>query len=176
MNHIITNIITRLQAETEARENPLTIQEGEIRKLAKTLGPTQNSVIPYSWIKQNSSLHQAHLERSVISSYQGQRYGGGDLHTDLSFWMDMTLHLSSLRGQTYITYGQLLSQIYTSICKKNGKNAVSHKQHYEQIISANISSMVHFVRSLHTITNFPPGIHLHLCRSQGYQMYLHSNH
>lgn len=61
-NHIITNIITRLQAETEARENPLTIQEGEIRKVAKTLGPTQNSVIPYSWIKQTPSLHQAHLK------------------------------------------------------------------------------------------------------------------
>lgn len=41
-NHIITNIITWLQAETEARETPLTIQEGEIRKVAKTLGATQN--------------------------------------------------------------------------------------------------------------------------------------
>ena len=62
-SHIITNIMTRLQVETKARENPLTIQEGEIHKLSKTLGPTLNSVIPYSWIKQNSSLHQTHLER-----------------------------------------------------------------------------------------------------------------
>ena len=62
-NHIITNIITRLQAETNVRENSLTIQEGEVRKLANTLGPTVNSVIPYSWIEQNPSLHQAYLER-----------------------------------------------------------------------------------------------------------------
>ena len=62
-NHIITNIITRLQAETGAKENPLTIQESGVRKLANTVGPTVNSVIPYTRIKQNATLHQAHLQR-----------------------------------------------------------------------------------------------------------------
>lgn len=62
-NHIITNIITRLHVETEAQTNPLAIQEGEIHKLANTLGPSGNTVIPYSWIEQNPILHQAHLER-----------------------------------------------------------------------------------------------------------------
>ena len=62
-NHIITNITTRLQAEANARENSLTVQEGEVHKIANTVGPTVNSVIPYSWIEQNPSLHQAHLER-----------------------------------------------------------------------------------------------------------------
>ena len=61
-NHIITNIMTRLQMEAKAEENSLVIQESEIHKLAETLGPTQNTVIPYSWVEQNSTLHQAHLE------------------------------------------------------------------------------------------------------------------
>ena len=65
-NHIITNIMTRLHAETQATcdESPLAIQEGEVHKLARALGPAQNTVIPYSWLEQNPSLHQAHLERS----------------------------------------------------------------------------------------------------------------
>ena len=64
-NHIITNIVTRIQAEKKAActENPFMIQEGEIHKLAKTLGPALNTVIPYSWLEQNPSLHQAHLQR-----------------------------------------------------------------------------------------------------------------
>ena len=47
-NHVITNIITRLQAEANTRQKPLTIQEGEVRKLANTVGPTVNLVIPYT--------------------------------------------------------------------------------------------------------------------------------
>ena len=84
-NHIITNIITRLQEEAKARQNPLTIQEGEVHKLANTLGPTQNTVIPYTWIEQNPNLHQAHLERIGDFFYQDQEYGGGTLQMELSF-------------------------------------------------------------------------------------------
>ena len=39
------------------------IQEGEIHKLAQVLGPTSNTIIPQKWIDNNTSLHQAHLER-----------------------------------------------------------------------------------------------------------------
>ena len=47
-NHIITNIMTQIHVEAEAQTNPLGVQEGETQKLAKTLGPTVNTVIPYS--------------------------------------------------------------------------------------------------------------------------------
>ena len=60
---MITNILTRIHAESKAESNPLKIQEGEIHKLAQGLGPTCNTIIPHTWIDSNPSLYQAHLER-----------------------------------------------------------------------------------------------------------------
>ncbi len=62
-NHVIENILIRVHEEGKAQTNPLATQEGEIHKLAQTLAPTANTVIPYSWMASNSTLHQAHLER-----------------------------------------------------------------------------------------------------------------
>ena len=104
-NHIVTNIVTQLQLEAKTRENhSLTIQESEMNKLANTLGPTRNSVIPYSWMEQNPSLHQAHLER--ISDFLLPGPGVWWKHSEdrIEFLVTTTAHLSSLWGQTYITY------------------------------------------------------------------------
>ena len=62
-NHVITNFLIRNHEEANAQANPLTIQEGEIHNLAQTLGPNANTIIPYSWLSSNPTLHQAHLER-----------------------------------------------------------------------------------------------------------------
>lgn len=70
-SHVITNILIRIHEESKAQTNPLTIQEGEIHKLAKILGPTANAVIPYSWMVRNPVLHQAHLEHISDFLLQG---------------------------------------------------------------------------------------------------------
>ena len=63
-NHVISNILVRMHEENKVRSiDPLAIQEGEIHKLAQMLGPTVNTVIPYSWLSTHPTLHQAHLER-----------------------------------------------------------------------------------------------------------------
>ena len=62
-DHVITNILTRIHAESKSCSNALKIQESEIHKLANVLGPKSNTIIPRMWINSNPSLHQAHLER-----------------------------------------------------------------------------------------------------------------
>ena len=62
-NHVITNILTRVHAESTSYSNTLQIQEGEIHKLAQVLGKASNTIIPKEWIHSNHTLHQAHLER-----------------------------------------------------------------------------------------------------------------
>ena len=68
--HIITNILVRLDSEEKRQASGTSTiqkQESEILKLAQTLPPKENTVIPLAWL-QNSSVHyQAHLER--ISDY-----------------------------------------------------------------------------------------------------------
>ena len=47
-NHIIENILIRIHEEGKTQTNPLAMQESEIYKLAQTLPPSANTVIPYS--------------------------------------------------------------------------------------------------------------------------------
>ena len=65
-NHIITNILLRLQEEAKAHlsnTKSLKAQEGEIKKLAKALDSKHNTIIPKQWLQQSPLQYQAHLER-----------------------------------------------------------------------------------------------------------------
>ena len=62
-DHVITNILARIHAESKTDSNTLKIQESEIHKLAYVLESTPNTLIPQSWIDTNPYLYQAHLER-----------------------------------------------------------------------------------------------------------------
>ena len=63
--HIITNIINRLQFEESG--DSIATQESEIKSLAKAVGPMKNTVIPQKIMDSYSAHYQAHLER--ISDY-----------------------------------------------------------------------------------------------------------
>lgn len=69
-NHIITNILLRLQEEAKATHN-LKVQEREITKLANTLGTKQNALIPKQWLYKDSFQYQAHLERIADFLFSG---------------------------------------------------------------------------------------------------------
>ena len=65
-NHIITNILLRLQEEAKANPSNvkcLEAQEGEITKLAKAVSLKQNTIIPKQWLQQSPRQYQGHLER-----------------------------------------------------------------------------------------------------------------
>ena len=65
-NHIIPNILVRFQCEQQRREtatNTVQAQENEVSKLAQSLPPKANTVIPNDWIEDSSIHYQAHLER-----------------------------------------------------------------------------------------------------------------
>lgn len=62
-DHIITNILLRLQEESKNNSRSLKVQEGEITKLANTLGSKHNTVFQKQWLHQIPHQYQAHLER-----------------------------------------------------------------------------------------------------------------
>ena len=62
-NHIITNILLRLQEESKSNIKTLKLQEGEITRLAITLGSKSNTIIPKQWLHHITHQYQAHLER-----------------------------------------------------------------------------------------------------------------
>lgn len=67
--HIVTNILQRVQEECNHRNisNTIEKQESEVTKLASTLAPKSNTTLSKKWTEQHSSHFQAHLER--ISDY-----------------------------------------------------------------------------------------------------------
>jgi len=65
-NHIITNILLRLQEEAKANPSSvktLEAQEGEITNLAKAVSLKHNTVIPKQWLQQSPLQYQGHLEQ-----------------------------------------------------------------------------------------------------------------
>ena len=63
-NYVISNILIRLQEEAKCKSSdPLKAQESEVKRLAKGLEKSNNSVIPFSWIQKFPTHYQAHLER-----------------------------------------------------------------------------------------------------------------
>ena len=69
-SHILTNILVRLDSENQMQASgmhSIDKQDSEVLKLAKSLPPKHNTVIPKTWIETFSIHYQAHLER--ISDY-----------------------------------------------------------------------------------------------------------
>ena len=75
-NHIITNILLRVQEEAKDQSlstKSLKVQQGKITRLAKVVGLKHNTIIPTEWLHQFPLQYQAHLER--ISDYLVSRPG-----------------------------------------------------------------------------------------------------
>ena len=73
-NHIITNILVRLKCEEQRKERATSIvhkQESEVSKLAQSLPPKKNILIPRQWIENTPIHYQAHLERMGDYLLQG---------------------------------------------------------------------------------------------------------
>ena len=63
-NNVITNVLIRMKEEGNSKNtNTLETQESEVRKIAKTLGKSKNSVIPFTWCRVHPTQYQAHLEK-----------------------------------------------------------------------------------------------------------------
>lgn len=64
-DHIIGNLFIRLQAEEQLGKSRTTVakQESQVSKLAKSLGPRTNTIIPIPVIKKHARSWQAHLQR-----------------------------------------------------------------------------------------------------------------
>ena len=61
-DHIITNILLRLQEELKNNSSSLKVQEGEITKLANTLGSKHNTVFREQWLHQTPHQYQATIK------------------------------------------------------------------------------------------------------------------
>ena len=59
----MSNILIRIQAESQAIKHTLRKQESEVRSLASTLAPPQNTKISKQWIERHQHAWQTHLER-----------------------------------------------------------------------------------------------------------------
>jgi len=67
-NHIITNILLRLQEEAKANPSSvktLEAQEGEITNLAKAVSLKHNTIIHKQWLQQSPLQYQGHLEQII---------------------------------------------------------------------------------------------------------------
>lgn len=62
-NHLLNNIIVRVQSESKAVNNTLQKQEGEVCSLAPSLSPFRNTIFTKQWAKEHAFVWQAHLER-----------------------------------------------------------------------------------------------------------------
>ena len=65
-HHIISNVFVRLQAEKQmsaCKSNCVSTQESSVSKLATSLPPYGNNIIPHHLITKHSRSWQAHLEK-----------------------------------------------------------------------------------------------------------------
>ena len=84
--HIITNILLRLQEESKSNINSLKMQEGEITRLANTLGSKSNTIIPKQWLHHIPHQYQAHLERIRDFLASGPGSWWRELDGDIEFF------------------------------------------------------------------------------------------
>ena len=88
-DHIIPNILVRLQYEQQRRETAITTlqaQENEVSKLAQILPPKTNTLIPNYWMENCPIHYQAHLERIGDYLIQGQGIWWRYIDTGVEFF------------------------------------------------------------------------------------------
>ena len=89
-DHIITNILLRLQEESKNNVSSLKAQEGPITKLAKALGSKCNTIVPKEWLHQIPHQYQAHLEKISDFLVDGPGSWWRELHGDIEFFDALT--------------------------------------------------------------------------------------
>ena len=70
-NNIITNILVRLKCEEQRKERATSTVHKQVSKLAQSLPPKKNILIPRQWIENTPIHYQAHLhgeDRSLFAT------------------------------------------------------------------------------------------------------------
>ena len=135
--HVITNIIQRLQFE-EGSEEVIGAQESQIKSLSLTLGSTKNTHFPNSLLLEVPDHYQSHLER--ISDY---------LLCGPGVWWEKTLQgvifFDGSEEENYRTVGPevdlLRWMMLTCIFMKIGKPAYLKNYSFQQFIYVAIKKM-----------------------------------
>lgn len=83
--------LLRLQEESKSNVNSLKLQEGEITRLAITLGSKSNTIFPKQWLHHIPHQYQAHLERISDFLVSGPGSWWRELHGDIEFF-DAVIH------------------------------------------------------------------------------------
>ena len=89
-DHIIKNILLRLQEQSKDNISSLKAQESEITKLANALGSKCNTIIPKQWLHQIPHQYQAHLERTSDFLIHGPGCWWKEVCGDIEFFDSFT--------------------------------------------------------------------------------------
>lgn len=183
-DHIITNILLRLQEEMKNNQSSLKAQEGDITKFANTLGSKRNTVFPKEWLNQTSRQYQAHLERISDFLVGGPGSWWREINGDIEFF-DVVIPTSSLPQHQMFHYrSSTLSTIESYLMMKWEEYSFACYSH-PHLHSRRITLLYRHDRRpsitrnmpayVHPSVSYPPGyVHLSgsypqaMCTSQGH--------
>ena len=100
-NHVIENIIQRVQIEGECEyKEQNKREESEIHKLSAALGRRKNTIFSTTFMDEQALQYQAHLERIGDFLCLVREYGGRVFLKGSNFWMGMMKMTLGMKDQT----------------------------------------------------------------------------
>jgi hypothetical protein len=128
-SHIIGNIFVRLQAEKQMaafQSSCVSKQEATVSKLASSLPPYGNTIIPHEITEKHIRSWQAHLERVSDFMLTGKGSWWMDHENgDIEFYDVVQPPDNHAEGPHFITFDQVISKVKRNTLKNVGRNVYS---------------------------------------------------